>query len=102
MSEHDWYLENRLAFATRTLEAEEDLAFANHLPQCDACRAAVLELERDLAWLPMGVPPVAPPPGLTRRLTEGVLRQRRHRWWPWAASFAIAASLLVALAVWRD
>ena len=44
MTEHDWYLENRLAFATRTLEAEEDLAFANHLPQCDACRAAVLEL----------------------------------------------------------
>jgi hypothetical protein len=102
MTDHDWYLENRLAFVTRTLEVDEELAFANHLSQCDDCQAAILELERELAWLPMGVPPVAPRPGLTRRLTEGVLRRRQHRWWPWAASLAIAASFIAALGVWRD
>jgi hypothetical protein len=102
MTAHDWYLENRAAFATRILEKKEESLFANHLSRCEECRIAVAQLERELAWLPMGVAPVAPRPGLTYHLTERVLRQRRTRWWQWTAALATAASLVLALAVWTE
>ncbi len=102
MTAHDWYLENRVAFATRVLEQKEESVFANHLSRCEECRIAVAQLERELAWLPMGVAPVPPRPGLTHYLMERVLRQRRTRWWQWAASLATAASLVLALRVWTD
>ena len=100
MTPHDWYLENRFAFATRTLETKEELLFANHLSRCEECRLAVTQLEQDLAWLPMGVAPVAPRPGLPHALLEKVLRPRRRHWWQWIPSLAAAASLVLALQVW--
>jgi hypothetical protein len=100
MTSHDWYIENRFAFATRTLVADEESAFADHVSRCEACRAAVAELERDLAWLPMGVTPLAPRPGLVHALTEQVLRPRRARRWPWIASLAAAASFVLLVSVW--
>jgi hypothetical protein len=100
MTPHDWYLENRVAFATRTLETKDEVIFANHMSRCEECRVAVAQLEQDLAWLPMGVAPVAPRPGLVHSLTERVLGPRRTQWWQWIASVATAASLVFALQVW--
>ena len=103
MTAHDWYLENRAAFATKSLDGKEEALFASHLSRCEECRVAVEQLERDLAWLPMGVSPVAPRPGLSHALMENVLRPERPRWWSWslwAASLAAAASLVVALRIW--
>ncbi len=102
MTAHDWYLKNRVGFATRSLEEREEAIFADHVSRCEECRVAVAELERDLAWLPMGVASVAPRPGLTRSIMERVLRRPRTRWWQWAVSFAAAASLLLAVGVWTE
>jgi anti-sigma-K factor RskA len=102
MTSHDWYLENRVAFVTRTLTADEASAFADHVSRCDECRGAVAEIERDLAWLPMGVTPLAPRPGLVHALTEQALRPRRPRLWPWVASLATAASLVLAVHGWAS
>jgi len=102
MTAHDWYLKNRVGFATRSLEEREEAIFADHVSRCEECRVAVAELERDLAWLPMGVASVAPRPGLTRSIMERVLRRPRTRWWQWGVSFAAAASLLLAVGVWTE
>jgi anti-sigma-K factor RskA len=99
MSAHEWYIENRMAFVTRTLDQDEQALFISHLARCEECQGAVATLEHELAWLPMGVAPVPPRPGLTRRLTERVLRPRPPHWWRWAAAFATAASLLLAVRV---
>jgi Anti-sigma-K factor rskA len=105
MTAHDWYLENRVAFATRSLDAKEESLFASHLSRCHECRIAVGQLDRELAWLPMGVSPVAPRPGLSHALIEHVLRPERpwrRRWWVWASSVAAAAVLAVAVRLWTD
>lgn len=99
MSAHDWYIENRIPFVTRALDGDEHSLFAGHLERCVDCQKAVAALEHELAWLPMGVTPVAPRPGLTGRFAERVLRKRPSRWWRWAAAVATAASLLVAVRV---
>src|SRR5438309_4310667 len=100
MTAHDWYLENRVAFATRTLEPRDESIFANHLSRCEECRAAVAQVEGELAWLPMGVKPVAPRPGVTRKWLERVLYRPRARWWRWAAAIASAAVLALSLGGW--
>jgi len=102
VSAHDWFTEHRAEFATGTLAGDEALRFADHLEHCEECRQAVAQLEHDLRWLPMGATPMAPPPGLTRRLTEGVLdRGPRRR--PWLMPTALAASIaLTALVAWQS
>ncbi|MGH7536509.1 MAG: hypothetical protein ACREMG_13150, partial [Gemmatimonadales bacterium] len=97
MNAHDWYLETRAAFVARALEPGEERTFIDHLARCKECTAEVARLERDLSWLPMGVPPVAPRPGLVREIASHVLdRPRRPRWMPWAvaAAAAVAAALI--------
>jgi hypothetical protein len=79
MTAHDWYVENRAAFVARSLDPDEERTFQDHLARCDECTREVTTLERDLRWLSMGVAPVAPPPGFTRRMAAGVL-DRRERW----------------------
>jgi anti-sigma-K factor RskA len=99
MSVHDWYVENRIAFVTGLLEREEHAVFTSHVERCPECREAVTTLERELAWLPMGVTPVAPRPGLTHRLADRAVRGRPRYWWRWAAALGTAASLLLAVRV---
>ncbi|HKW40245.1 MAG TPA: anti-sigma factor [Gemmatimonadales bacterium] len=89
-----------MAYVTRSLERTEESLFASHLSRCEECRVALVQLERDLAWLPMGVSPVAPRPGLSHGLLEHVLRRRPRRWGMWSAALAVAASLVVALRIW--
>jgi anti-sigma-K factor RskA len=104
MTTHEWFVEHRASFVIRSLEPDEERLFHEHLPACEACRAEVGRLERDLAWLPMAVEPVTPRPGLTRRLVEGALGRRERRW---PIETALAASLVLAAgawgwALWRD
>lgn len=95
MTAHDWYVENRAAFVARSLEPGEERTFRDHLVRCDECSREVARLERELDWLPMGVTPVAPPPGFARRMAAEIL-DRPSRWRRWlplaaAASLALAA-----------
>ena len=93
---HDWYVENRAAFVARALEREEERSFIEHLMGCDDCSLEVERLERDLAWLPMGVTPQAPRPGLTRELLDRVAPPRR-RAVGWLTPLAAAAMLVLAV-----
>jgi anti-sigma-K factor RskA len=101
MNPHDWFAEHAVEYATRTLDAEETRAFEAHLGQCDACRREVAEIERDLGWLPMGLPPAAPSPRFRERVVADVLAKRRRvRRVSWELPAALAASLLLALGGW--
>ena len=94
MNAHDWYVENRAAYVARSLEPGEERTFRDHLVRCDECTRETAALERDLAWLPMGVAPVAPAPGLARRIAGEVL-DRPGRWRR-RLPLAIAAGLALA------
>ncbi len=99
MNAHEWFLEHRIAFVSRTLEPEEERAFHEHLPACAECREAVQRLEQELAWLPMALAPVTPRPGLNRRLVSGALGERQGL--PrWLVPVALAASVLLAVGAW--
>jgi hypothetical protein len=100
VSAHDWFVEHRLDYATRTLEESELRTFEDHLARCPECSAEVAAIERDLGWLPMGVRPVPLRPGLSRRLVEGVLESRGRRWVRRAVPAALAASLLLGAGGW--
>ncbi|HEY8105362.1 MAG TPA: anti-sigma factor [Gemmatimonadales bacterium] len=96
MTPHDWYVENRAAYVARALEAREERLFADHLIRCEECTREVATLQRDLGPLPMAVAPVAPRPGLSHQLAEGVLRQRA-RWSQVGAALAAAAAIILAV-----
>ncbi len=89
---HAWFVEHVEAFALRHLEPEEDRSFRDHLERCAECRKELDRVERELAWLPMGVRPVTPRPGLVRKLTRGVLGEREPAW-KRIVPLAIAASV---------
>ena len=96
MTSHEWFIEQRQAFVIHALEPDEARAFNEHLTGCAECREATTALERDLAWLPLGVSPVAPRPGLNRSVVDVALGRRRTER-RWLAPMALAASLLLAL-----
>ena len=96
MNPHEWYVENRAAFVARSLERDEERVYRDHLAQCEECTAEVQRLERDLAWLPMGVTPVAPDPGLPRRMA-GTILDRPNAWRRRMPDALAAATLLLAV-----
>lgn len=96
MSTHDWYVENRAAFVARSLEGDEERVYRQHVLRCEECAAEVRKLERDLAWLPMGVQPVAPAPGFVRRVSAAVL-DGPPRWRRWVPYLLAAAALFLAV-----
>lgn len=100
MSAHDWFVEHRVDYVTRTLEEGERRAFEDHLPRCPECTAEVEAIERDLAWLPMAVQPAPLRPELRRRLLGRVLETPARRWSRRLVPAALAASLLLAAAGW--
>ncbi len=99
MTAHEWFVEHRTAFVIRTLEPDEERSFREHLAGCAECRAEVEQRERDLAWMPMGVAPVTPRPGLTRSLVDGAIGARPQPM-RWLVPAALAASLLLAVGSW--
>jgi len=96
MNPHDWYVENRAAFVTRALEPDEERTFREHLARCEECLRDVARLERELGWLAMGASPVAPRPGLSRRLAGRIL-DRPRRWQVVLPTALAAAALLLAV-----
>ncbi|HET8833213.1 MAG TPA: anti-sigma factor [Gemmatimonadales bacterium] len=94
MNAHDWYIENRAGFVARSLEPGEERTFRDHLVRCDDCSREVARLERELGWLPMGVPPMAPAPGFSRRAAADVLDRTRR----WRRVVPLAAAAVLALA----
>jgi hypothetical protein len=96
-AQHDWFLEHLPAFVARSLDAEEEAQFADHLARCPECRDAVAALEHDLAWLPLGAPPTTPRPGFRRLAFERALGVRRlPRWTTWVP-VGLAAALLISV-----
>jgi hypothetical protein len=99
MTAHDWFIEHRTPFVIRSLPPDEERSFADHLPGCVECREEVARIERELAWLPMGVAPVSPRPGLTRDLVQGALGGSRGSG-RWVVPVALAASVALAAGAW--
>ena len=97
---HEWFVEHRLEYATRTLEPVDARAFEAHLPGCEECRLEVTRIEQDLEWLPMALRPTPPDPALNRRIVRRVLRERRTRWTGWWIPAAMAASALLVAGGW--
>ena len=101
MKPHEWFVEHRVDHVTRTLEADDARTFEAHLAQCEECRQEVSRIDAELAWLPMGLPPVAPRPGLRRRIVQDVLDGKGRRASRWiGAAAALAASVLFAVGAW--
>ncbi len=99
MNPHDWYVDHRVDFVTRTLEEAEERSFADHMRRCEGCADAVRQIERELAWLPMGVEPVSPRPGFRRQIVQSVLAESRPGWRRWFVPVSAAASLILATGV---
>ncbi|HWA16409.1 MAG TPA: anti-sigma factor [Gemmatimonadales bacterium] len=100
MRAHDWFIEHRIEYATRLLDAEEEAALREHLPRCEECRAEVQRIEDELRHLSMGVTPVPLRPGLNRRMVEYAVGADRRRPGPaWLVS-AAAACLAFAVTGW--
>ncbi|HEX9894752.1 MAG TPA: zf-HC2 domain-containing protein [Gemmatimonadales bacterium] len=101
MRAHDWFTEHLPDYVSRALEPGDEALFRDHLNRCADCREAVARLKSDLSWLPMGVTPVPPRPGFSRRVVDAVTHPPRKRIiWAWPA--LTAASFLVAVGVWRN
>ena len=99
MKAHDWFIEHRVEYATRILDDDDMATFEAHLVHCEDCRREVSRIETELAWLPMGLAPVAPRPGLPRRIIQHVLDEAtvsRRRWFLPAAMAAASVFLVVA------
>jgi hypothetical protein len=100
MTPHEWFIEHRLDYATRTLDPNEAKAFEAHLAGCAECRREVDRIEEDLKWLPMGLPPRAPRPGFERRVIGSVLGARAARRRRSLLPAALAASVLLLASAW--
>jgi hypothetical protein len=97
---HEWFIEHRLEYATRTLDPEDAKTFEAHLRGCEECRSEVAAIEEDLRWLPMGLPPVAPRPGFKRRVVQHALRAGAAPRRRWVLPAALAASGLLVASGW--
>jgi anti-sigma-K factor RskA len=100
MTTHEWFIEHRLEYATRTLDPEDARTFEAHLSGCEECRAEVERMQGDLQWLPMGLAPAAPRPGFRRRAMQRVLGNRVARRPPWQLPAALAASAVLVAGGW--
>jgi hypothetical protein len=96
MNAHDWYIENRAGFVARSLEPAEERTFRDHLARCAECTEEITRLERELAWLPMALPPQAASPSFARRAATQILK-RRGRWRQWVPYGVAAAAMLLAI-----
>lgn len=99
MNPHDWFIEHRLDYATGILGRDDNATFEAHLANCAECREEIARIEHDLRWLPLKVAPVAPHPGLSRRIVSSVLEGRTSGR-RWLLPAALAASVFLVAAGW--
>jgi anti-sigma-K factor RskA len=100
MRPHEWFIEHRVDYATRVLERADIATFDAHLHHCEECRREIQRIEEELAWLPMAMRPVAPPPGFRRRVIQRILDRSDLKARRWRMAAALAASLLLATVAW--
>jgi anti-sigma-K factor RskA len=100
MTAHDWFIEHRVEYAARILDAADAAAFEAHLRSCDECRQAVAAVEAELTWLPMGTQPATPRPGLRRQIVDHALGTPAPRRSPWQVPLSLAAGLVLAVGGW--
>jgi hypothetical protein len=97
---HDWFIENRLEYATRTLEPEDERRFEAHLAGCEECQLEIARIDSDLRWLPAASMPVAPRAGFTKRAAERVIGRKTRQSPQWIMPAMLAASVLLVLGGW--
>jgi hypothetical protein len=64
--------EEAIGWALHSLEPDEEMAVAMHLPQCDSCRTVAGEAGEVLSYLGAAVEQLDPPPSLRERLMASV------------------------------
>jgi Anti-sigma-K factor rskA len=64
--------EEAIGWALHSLEPDEEMAVAMHLPQCDSCRTVAGEAGEVLSYLGAAVEQLDPPPSLRDRLMAAV------------------------------
>jgi hypothetical protein len=88
-----------------TLDPDDAVWFAGHLPSCPDCRAAVAEFGPTARLLAIAAPADLAPPGLRARTLAGVAQaaseaRRNRRWQGWTIRMlALAAAVVVAAGV---
>jgi anti-sigma-K factor RskA len=97
---HHWFVEHRMEYATRTLDDDDLATFEVHLANCEECRAEVARIEKELAWLPLALPPAAVRPGLRRRIVQHALGESRVAVPRWLPAAVVAAGVLLAAGGW--
>jgi hypothetical protein len=97
---HEWFIEQRLEYASRTLDPEDTRTFEAHLAGCEECRQEVARIEQELEWLPIGLPPVTPRPGFRGRVLAAVRDERGPSPPRWILPAAMAASALLVAGGW--
>jgi anti-sigma-K factor RskA len=95
------------AYALDALDAEDRVAFEEHLASCQRCRDEVAELAGVAGALAYGATPAEPPQALRERILDAARAERpnvvplRPRWaFPVAAAAAVAACAAIGLGVW--
>lgn len=103
MTEHHWFTEHLLEFASGQLDGEDARLVEEHLPQCDRCRAEFEAIAHDLQYLPMGAAPVPPRPGFNDRVLRAATGDTRTRptMTPWAMTALAASTIIAAGLAWQ-
>lgn len=103
MTEHHWFGEHLVEFATEQLSAEDTRLVEEHLTQCETCRAEVAAIRDDLRYLPMGAVPVPPRPGFNARALRAATGRSsdRRAITPWLISALAASTVLAAGLAWQ-
>ena len=103
MTEHHWFGDHLLEYATEQLSPEDARLVEEHMQHCADCRGEVAAIREDLGYLPMGVVPVPPRPGFNARVLRtatghGTVRAPLT---PWIITALAASTLLAVGLAWQ-
>jgi Putative zinc-finger len=85
-------------FVDRTLGPDEHAEIERHLERCDRCRELVTDLG-DLKTVAATLRAAEPPPDVWQRIQDAIESDRRLQgtlWWPWLATAAALAMVVLA------
>lgn len=100
MTEHHWFGDHLLEFATDQLSPDDTRLVEDHLRHCVDCRTEVAAIRDDLRYLPMGAAPVPPRPGFNARVLRAATGAASPRTnpAPWIIA-ALAASTVITAGI---